>query len=67
VLLGLRQSQGVDLTWFLQRFGKPLSDVYPVLVQQWLNQDKLVQMDRHLRLTPAGLSLADDIAASFLL
>ncbi len=67
VWLGLRQSQGIDLAWFSQRFGRPLQEVYPVLMQQWLNQDKLIQMDGNLRLTPAGLSLADDIAASFLL
>jgi len=66
VWLGLRQSQGVDLTWLSQRFGQSLQEVYPVLTQQWLNQDKLVQTGENLRLTPAGLSLADDIAASFL-
>ena len=71
VWLGLRQSQGIDLAWFSQRFGRPLQEVYPVLLQQWLNQEKLMQAGAqtggNLRLTPAGLSLADDIAASFLL
>lgn len=72
VWLGLRQEQGVDLTWFEQRFEQPLLDVYPTLTKQWLNQDKLVlagsaNQASYLKLTPAGLSLADDISASFLL
>ncbi|MDQ7004884.1 MAG: radical SAM family heme chaperone HemW [Ghiorsea sp.] len=64
--LGLRQQQGVDLLWFKQRFGDDLFDVYPVLVKQWVNQGKLLSDGHQLQLTSAGLSLADDISASFL-
>lgn len=67
VWLGLRQSQGVDLLWFKQRFGQNLFDVYPLLTKQWINQGKLEVNGIQLKLTSAGLSLADDISASFLL
>ncbi len=66
VWLGLRQRNGIDLPWFERRFGQPLIATYPLLIKQWLNQQKLERVGSSLRLTPAGLSLADDIAASFL-
>ncbi len=66
VWLGLRQSQGIDFTWFKQRFEQDLFDVYPLLIKQWVNQGKLEADGAHLKLTSAGLSLADDISASFL-
>ncbi|WP_232507742.1 radical SAM family heme chaperone HemW [Ghiorsea bivora] len=67
VWLGLRQSQGIDLTWFKHRFGQDLLDVYPLLIKQWVNQGKLEVDGVQLKLTSEGLSLADDISASFLL
>ncbi len=66
VWLGLRQQQGVDMLWFEQRFGQSLADTYATLLGQWINQNKLVQQEGYLKLTPAGLNLADDISASFL-
>ena len=66
VWLGLRQRQGVDMVWFEQRFGQSLPDRYATLLGQWVNQGKIVQQENHLKLTPAGLNLADDISASFL-
>jgi len=66
VWLGLRKAEGIDLDWFEGRFGQPLFAAYPVLIKQWVSQEKLEQADSLLRLTPAGLSLADDISASFL-
>jgi len=67
IWLGLRRSDGVNQTWFKQRFGQSIQDVYPILIQQWLNQGKISMENQHIRLTDAGLILADDIAASFLL
>ncbi len=66
VWLGLRQTQGIDLNWFNQRFDQPLLETYPLLVQQWQSQGYLEVVAQHLRLTSTGLSLADDISASFL-
>ena len=66
VWLGLRQNQGIDLNWFKLRFDQPLLEAYPVLVQQWQSQGHLEVVAQHLRLTSTGLSLADDISASFL-
>ncbi|MDX8387792.1 MAG: radical SAM family heme chaperone HemW [Ghiorsea sp.] len=66
IWVGLRQSKGVDLTWFKQRFGQDVETVYPVLIQQWLSQEKLTQKKAFLMLTDDGISLADEIAASFL-
>lgn len=64
--LGLRQTQGVDMDWFETRFSQVVDQVYPILLQQWLTQGKVEQVDRYLRLTYDGLSLADEISASFL-
>jgi len=66
VWLGLRKDQGIDMQWFEQRFSASLQVTYPVLFQQWINQGKLLQEGHRLRLTAEGLSLADEIAASFL-
>ncbi len=66
VWLGLRRSQGVDDSWFTQRFGQAVDEAYPTLLRQWLNQDKIIAQHDHILLTATGLSLADDIAASFL-
>lgn len=67
VWLGLRRSQGVDDMWFTRHFGQSVGKAYPMLLRQWLNQDKIIIQHNHIQLTPEGLSLADDIAASFLL
>ncbi len=66
VWLGLRQRQGVDTVWFEQRFGCTLFEVYAALLARWMNQGKLEQQGRHVRLTAKGLNLADEISASFL-
>jgi len=65
VWLGLRQAQGVSMAWFHERFGEALDKTYPTLIRQWLNQGKLRQEGGYLKLTSEGLSLADDITASF--
>jgi oxygen-independent coproporphyrinogen-3 oxidase len=66
VWLGLRQHQGIKLLWFKQRFGQSMDDVYASLVNSWVAQGKLEYHQGYIRLTSQGLSLADDIAASFL-
>lgn len=64
--LGLRQQKGLDTAWFEQRFGKNIHDVYPILLKQWIGQGKLQQSGNRIALTKQGLSLADEISASFL-
>jgi len=65
--LGLRQSQGVDKVWFEQRFHTAISQAYPILTQQWVNQGHLFETNTSIRLTKQGLSLADEVSASFLI
>ncbi|MDQ6989101.1 MAG: radical SAM family heme chaperone HemW [Mariprofundaceae bacterium] len=64
--LGLRQSQGIHIPSFSQRFGNSPQQAYPQLLQQWLQQEQLKQHQHYLQLTEQGLNIADDIAASFL-
>jgi len=64
--LGLRQSKGVDKAWFALRFGQAVEQVYPTLIKQWCGQGKMVADEQYITLSKQGLSLADDIAASFL-
>ncbi|MDX8384570.1 MAG: radical SAM family heme chaperone HemW, partial [Ghiorsea sp.] len=64
--LGLRQMQGVDVAWFEGRFQQSIMQTYPILVKQWCNQGKMEFEGGFCRLTDAGISVADDISASFL-
>ncbi len=64
--LGFRQQQGVDTNWFREHFGQSVEQNYDSLLQQWLSQGKIERDGHYIRLTQAGLILADEISASFL-
>ena len=66
VWLALRQREGVSLPWFYHRFDKVLLEVFPDEFKRWLKQGMLIQEGDFLKLTDKGLSLADEVAASFL-
>jgi oxygen-independent coproporphyrinogen III oxidase len=65
VMLGLRLADGVDDADFTAQFGRTLSDAFAATIYR-LTELKLVTFDRALRLTDAGLPVADAIAAEFL-
>jgi len=66
VMLGLRMLDGMDLNAFASRFGISLKDAYPTELAE-LEEKGLVELtESTLRLTPAGLLIANDVAAEFL-
>jgi oxygen-independent coproporphyrinogen-3 oxidase len=62
--LGLRESRGLDPVAFAERFGAPLSDVFPHAAEL-AAEDLLETSDGRLVLGPRGLLVADSIFASF--
>jgi oxygen-independent coproporphyrinogen-3 oxidase len=63
-LTGLRQTVGVDVEAFRQRFGEDLRAAFPHIDR--LVADGLLELgSAHLRLTPDGFRHADSVAATF--
>jgi oxygen-independent coproporphyrinogen-3 oxidase len=65
VFLGLRMTDGLDLERFRQRFGMPLNQVYPGLTETLVNKGLLERRSNHLRLTTAGLVVANEVMCEF--
>jgi oxygen-independent coproporphyrinogen-3 oxidase len=61
LFLGLRWRKGVDLDRFDREFGEDLRSKYSDVVEQLLQDGLALEVDRHLRLSPAGLARADSI------
>jgi oxygen-independent coproporphyrinogen-3 oxidase len=57
---GLRMIGGVLIPRFHQRFGKRPQEVFGD-IEDWLSQGLLVENDQHLRFTPSGLLLANEL------
>ncbi|WP_167631994.1 radical SAM family heme chaperone HemW [Mariprofundus ferrooxydans] len=64
--LALRRTQGIDRAAFKQRFGTDAFDLFAANLQPWLDREMLKVTEQSIFLTPAGLPLADTIAASVL-
>jgi oxygen-independent coproporphyrinogen-3 oxidase len=61
LFLGLRWRKGVDLDRFDREFGEDLRSKYSDVVEQLLQDGLALEVDSHLRLSPAGLARADSI------
>jgi len=59
--LGLRQSDGIDLESISDRFRHRFSEHFQAEVQHLIEQSRLVQVGRHLRLTLEGMLQSDHI------
>ena len=64
--LSLRRRDGIERTWFRQRFGFDAWDQFAGALQQWQIAGQLAVTPEAIYLTASGLSLADTIAASAL-
>jgi putative oxygen-independent coproporphyrinogen III oxidase len=60
MFLGLRMTEGISTQLFSSRFGKPPVDFYPQ-IQDWLEEDLLVEKAGRLRFTQKGFLLANAI------
>lgn len=65
VFLGLRMTEGLDLERFRQRFGRPLIEVYPGLVEILVNKGQLELRGNHLCLTSTGLLVSNAVMCEF--
>jgi oxygen-independent coproporphyrinogen III oxidase len=66
MFLGLRLLEGVELAAFQREFGEAVTDVYPRGVAELLDMGLLELAGDRLRLTRAGLPLANQVFRRFL-
>ncbi|MBL4761059.1 MAG: radical SAM family heme chaperone HemW [Mariprofundaceae bacterium] len=64
VWVGLRRKNGIDNTWFKQRFKRDITEYFQSDLEPWLNDNKLIWHGQQLQLTESGIPLADAIAES---
>jgi len=66
IMLGLRQTAGIDLAAFADRTGYPLRDLEPAAFDRFLAEGLLEEQGGRVRLTTEGRFLADTVIAEFL-
>ena len=66
VMMNLRTARGVSLADFEQKFGLPLSEVYPDAVQKGIRQGWLRMTEDRLAPTEAGMALLNTVLEEFL-
>jgi len=64
VWVGLRRKNGIDNTWFKQRFKRDITEYFQSDLEPWLNDHKLIWHGQQLQLAKSGIPLADAIAGS---
>lgn len=66
VMMCLRLCEGLNLAWFQQRFGQAFARAYAPQIAR-LTSDRLIELTpTHIRLTPRGLRLANNVLQHFL-
>lgn len=66
MMLGLRLAEGVDRAAFAARFGRLIDERFPETLSRMAQIALIEATPTHVRLAPAGLPVADAIAAEFL-
>ncbi|MFQ5903864.1 MAG: coproporphyrinogen III oxidase, partial [Candidatus Binatia bacterium] len=66
MMLGLRLMEGVDLSAFARRFGQSFEELYPEALDTLMAEGLLILQGEHLRLTPKGVLLSNEVFAEFL-
>ena len=66
LMLGLRLAAGVSDVDFAARFDRSLQEAFGPTIDRYVRVGMLDRADGRLRLTPAGIPVADAIAAEFL-
>ena len=64
--LRLRTSEGIDVSLFEAKFGRPLLEVYGEAIRANTEKGLLETCDGHVRLTEKGLDFADAVIRDFL-
>lgn len=64
MFLGLRMTRGISLEAFRQLFGCAPEESFPCITE-WLEAGLLAEQARHIRLTPQGLLVANELFVEF--
>lgn len=64
--LGLRLLEGLDKRVFRRRFGKDIHEIYDSAVRKLSSSGLLEEDDTHIKLSPKGLDLANEVFVEFL-
>lgn len=67
MFLGLRKILGVDKAKFAARFGRSMTDVYSMVINELKEQNLLTETDSRVFLTKDGLFRGNDVFEKFLL
>lgn len=67
MFLGLRLLEGISESEFEKQFGKSVWDVYEAELNKWIKYDVLVKEGDHIKLTPYGLDVCNEVFSSFLI
>lgn len=67
MFLGLRCMKGVNMEQFCRQFGKPMEDVFGVVLEDLKRKDLLKQTGKYIQLTQFGIDVSNYVLAQFLL
>ena len=60
-MLALRKRVGISLAAYQERFGEEIEIEFGDILKKWIDLQLLEQTSTHLRLTPRGLFLANEV------
>ena len=60
-MLALRKREGISLDAYQDRFGEEIEVAFGDILKKWLDLQLLERTPTHLRLTPRGLFLANEV------
>ena len=60
-MLTLRKREGISLDVYQNRFGEDIEIAFGTILKKWLDLKLLERTATHLRLTPRGLFLANEV------
>ena len=61
LMLALRKREGISLDLYKDRFGEDIEIAFGSILKKWIDLQLLERTDTHLRLTPRGLFLANEV------
>ena len=61
LILALRKREGISLADYRNRFGEDIQVAFGDTLKKWIDQELLERTTTHLRLTPRGLFLANEV------
>ena len=61
LMLALRKREGISLEAYRNRFGEAIEVAFESILKKWLDLQLLERTPTHLRLTPRGLFLANEV------